>query len=82
MYDPVSPSTSQAIMKGLEELRKRESKTININLQIMDPVGDIVEDWSLAGQILSVNFGDLSWEKDEPVKIYLVFKPTDVKLNY
>jgi hypothetical protein len=82
MYDPVCPSTSQAIINGLSNLKKLDSYKLKILIQELGPVGDKVAEWELTGEISYIDFGSLNWESDEPVKITLDFKIEDCKLNY
>lgn len=82
MYDPISPSTSQALMDGIRELRKRDDKTIEVKIYILDPVGEKVEEWIIKGIVDNINFGVLDYKNDEPVSIDLYFKVINAILNY
>ena len=82
MYDPVCPSTSQAIMKGLGNLRTMDSPDITILIKELGPVVDKVAEWELIGEITYIDFGTLNWKSDEPVKITMGFKTNSCKLNY
>jgi len=82
MYDPVGPSTSQAIMNGLSNLKKLDSYKLEILIQELGPVGDKVAEWKLIGEITYIDFGTLNWKSYEPVKITMGFKIEDCKLNY
>ena len=78
MYDPVVPSAAQAVMEwirlGHESVTGRDGysdfykKDITIN--VLGPVGDIVEEWTLKGAwIQDATFGDLTFETGDPVEI-------------
>jgi hypothetical protein len=42
----------------------------DIVFNVLGPVGDKVEEWSLKGAYISeANFGDLSWAEEQPVEI-------------
>lgn len=82
MYDPIAPSTSQAIMEGIRELRKMDSYTLNITIQGMGPVGEVVEDWLVVGEIESIDFGTLDWKSTEPLTIALYLDVHHCILNF
>jgi len=78
LYDPVVPSAAQAVMEwirlGHESVTGRDGysdfykKDVSIN--VLGPVGDIVEEWTLKGAwIKSANFGDLSFDDATQVEI-------------
>jgi len=91
LYDPIVPSGAQAVMEWVrlhhESVTGRDGyaefykKDIIIN--VLGPVGDKVEEWILKGaQITAVEFGEMSWEKDEPASIALKIQPDFCILNY
>ena len=78
LYDPIVPSASQAVMDWVrqhhESVTGRQGysdfykKDITFNL--LGPVGDIVEEWTLKGAFIqSANFGDLDYGTSDPVEI-------------
>ena len=81
LYDPVVPSAAQAVMEwvrlahesvtgrdGYSDFYKRD-----ITIQVLGPVGDIVEEWTLKqAWIKSANFGTLDQTTGgDPVEIEL-----------
>jgi hypothetical protein len=82
MYDPITPSTSQSLMDGLRVLRTHDSQIIDVVIQIMDPVGTIVEEWKVTGEINSIDFGKLYWKSDEALMINVYFDVHYAVLNY
>ena len=91
LYDPIVPSGAQAVMEWVrlhhESVTGRDGyaefykKDIIIN--VLGPVGDKVEEWILKGaQITKVEFGEMSWEKDDPMQISLTIQPDYCILNY
>lgn len=82
MYDAISPSTSLAINEGLRNLRTKDDKTIKITIHSVGPVGDIVEEWVLNGEILLVDFGDLDWNIETNKVIKLEFDIHTAIHNY
>lgn len=78
LYDPIVPSGAQAVIEwvrlshesvtgrnGYADFYKKD-----IVFNVLGPVGDKVEEWSLKGAYISeANFGDLSWAEETPVEI-------------
>jgi len=91
LYDPISPSASQKVQEwirlcyevvsgraGYAQFYKKQ-----INLKMADPVGGIVEDWSIYGTwIQDVNYGDLDYSVSDPAEIALVLRFDYAVLNY
>jgi hypothetical protein len=78
LYDPIVPSASQAVMEWVRE--HHESVTgrqgysdfykKDITFNLLGPVGDIVEEWTLKGAFIqSANFGDMDYGTSDPVEI-------------
>ena len=73
LYDPITPSGSQAIMEwarmhhetitgraGYSDMYKR-----NFNIVILGPVGDVVGEWLVKGAFIkNAKFGDYDWTSD------------------
>ena len=74
LYDPITPSGAQAVMEWVrlshESVTGRDGyadfykKDVTIN--VLGPVGDKVEEWTLKGAFISgeTNFGSLDWGND------------------
>ena len=84
LYDPIVPSSAQAVMEWIrlshESVTGRDGysdfykKDCSIN--ILGPVGDIVEEWTLKGAwVQQANFGAIAVESNEPIE-------TTVTLRY
>ena len=80
LYDPIVPSASQAVMEWVrlshESVTGRDGYSDfykkDVTIQVLGPVGDIVEEWKLKGcWIKSANFGELSFESNDPAEITL-----------
>ena len=82
LYDPISPSTSASIMEGIKELRKRDSQNLTIGIEILSPVGDIVESWDIHGKINSIDFGVLDWKNGNPLNITIDFNVDYAQLKF
>ena len=87
MRDPIGPSTSQSLMnlvhKSLYEKKRLIKDKFDLKLEMIDPVGHVVEKWSLSGcQFKSIDFGDLSHQIDEPVVCTLIIELGEVILEY
>ena len=83
LYDAIVPSAAQAVMEWVrlshESVTGRDGysdfykKTVTI--QVLGPVGDIVEEWELKGTyIQDAQFGDLDFSSSDPVEITLTLK--------
>lgn len=91
LYDPVSPSGAQAVMEWVrlhhESVTGRDGYADfykkDIIFNSLGPVGDRVEEWILKGTLISsANFGQMSWDTDDPVSIEMVLQPDYCILNY
>ena len=80
LFDAIVPSGAQAVMEWVrlhkESVTGRDGysdfykKDVTIN--VLGPVGDKVEEWTLKGAwIKDANFGEMSWESNEPNDITL-----------
>ena len=83
LYDPIVPSAAQASMEWIrlshESVTGRDGYSDfykkDVNFQVLGPVGDIVEEWTLKGAFIQdANFGDLSFEDSAPVEISLTLR--------
>lgn len=80
LYDPVTPSAAQAVMEWVrlshESVTGRDGYADfykkDITLNMLGPVGDFVEEWTLKGAwITSADFGGTDWSSDAPSEISL-----------
>ena len=83
MYDPVVPSAAQAVMEWVrlahESVTGRDGYSDfykkDVDIQILGPVGDIVEQWKLKGTwIQAANFNDMDFASSDPVEISLTLR--------
>jgi hypothetical protein len=83
LYDPVVPSASQAVMEWIrlshESVTGRDGYADfykkDITFQVLGPVGDVVEEWKLKGAFIQqANFGELSFDSNDPVDIALTLR--------
>ena len=83
LFDPITPSGAQAVMEWVrlhhESVTGRDGyadfykKDVTFNL--LDPVGAVIEEWELKGTyIQSANFGELSFDSNDPVEITLTLR--------
>jgi len=82
-YQPVVPSGAQAVMEwvrlayesvtgraGYSDFYKKD-----VTLQLVGPVGDIVQQWKLVGAFVkNANFQDVDWSSSEPLTITAVVR--------
>lgn len=80
LYDPIVPSGAQAVMEWVrlshEAVTGREGYSDfykkDITFNMIGPVGDKVEEWTLKGAfILTTTMGDMSWSDTTPMEIQL-----------
>ena len=47
----------------------------DVTFNMLGPVGDIVEEWTLKGAyVQTANFGEMSWESNEPADIQVTIQ--------
>jgi hypothetical protein len=80
LYDPIVPSGAQSVMEwvrlGHESLTGRRGYADfykkDITFYMLGPVGDKIEQWTIKGAFInSANFGDLSFDSNEPATVEL-----------
>ena len=83
LYDPIVPSAAQSVMDWVrlshESVTGRDGYSDfykkDCNIQLLGPVGDIVEEWTLKGAwITSANFGALAFETQDPADITVTLR--------
>lgn len=91
LHDPIAPSGAQQVMEwirthyesvsgraGYADFYKRDCQ-----LKMLDPVGTVVELWDIKGAFLTnANFGDLSYDGEEPADISLTLRFDNCVLQY
>jgi len=97
LRDPIFPSTSKILIKGLESIKERKKyrkeisrlehkslinpEFIYIEIEMLDPTGVVVEKWNIKGKIKKVNFGVLDYTDDGLSHIELIFKVKSATLS-
>ena len=80
LYDPIVPSGAQSVMEwvrlGHESITGRRGYADfykkDITFYMLGPVSDKIEQWTIKGAFIqSANFGDLSFDSNEPATIEL-----------
>ena len=91
LYDPIVPSAAQGVMDwvrlGHESITGRrgyaEFYKKDLNFYMLGPVGDKIEQWTLKGAFIqAANFGDLSFDSNEPAQIELTLSYDYAILEY
>tara|TARA_B100000963_G_scaffold348127_1_gene355260 strand:+ start:751 stop:1239 length:489 start_codon:yes stop_codon:yes gene_type:complete len=91
LHDPIAPSGAQQVMEwirthyesvsgraGYADFYKRDCQ-----LKMLDPVGTVVELWDIKGAFLTnANFGDLSYDAEDPADISLTLRFDNCVLQY
>jgi len=82
--DPIGPSASQALMEWVrlhsESVTGRQGYAAgykkNVDLEMLDPTGVVVEKWRLEGTFLSdVNFNNLDYSSSDLADITATLRP-------
>jgi len=83
LYDPIVPSGAQQVMEwvrlGHESITGRRGYADfykkDIDFYMLGPVGDKIEQWKLKGAFIeSAEFGDLSFDSNDPAEITLTLQ--------
>ena len=91
LYDPIVPSAAQGVMDwvrlGHESITGRRGYADfykkDLNFYMLGPVGDKIEQWTLKGAFIqAANFGDLSFDSNEPAQIELTLSYDYAILEY
>ena len=91
LYDPIVPSGAQAVMEWVrlhkESVTGRDGYSDfykkDVTFNVLGPVGDKVEEWTLKGAFISeANFNDLSWSDEGIAEIALTLKYDYAILQY
>lgn len=91
LHDPIAPSGAQQVMEwirthyesvsgraGYADFYKRDCQ-----IKMLDPVGTVVELWDVKGAFLTnANFGDLSYDAEDPADITLTIRFDNCVLQY
>jgi len=79
LRDPIGESTSKIILDGLAKI-KNSNYEINLELEMLDPTGVVIEKWNVNGIIAKVNFGELDYIMDESVDITMTLNVISASL--
>ena len=80
LFDPIVPSGAQSVMEWVrlshESITGRDGYADfykkDLDFYMLGPVGDKIEQWKLKGAFISqANFGDVSFDSNEPATIEL-----------
>jgi hypothetical protein len=80
LFDPIVPSGAQSVMEWIrlshESITGRDGYADfykkDLDFYMLGPVGDKIEQWKIKGAFISqANFGDVSFDSNEPATIEL-----------
>jgi len=80
LYDPICPSTSQAMHYLLDH--NDNNKPMKVVIDILDPIGEIIEKKEIIGYIQMIDFGALNYSINEPRIISIYLNVESVKLDF
>jgi hypothetical protein len=81
--DPIGPSMAERMHELF--LRVGSSYTnreFEYRIQLLGPVGDLVEEWVIRGFVSRIDFGELDYSSDELMDIKLTIRPTSCILLF
>lgn len=77
-YEPIGESLSSILL----ELFENDVK-VDFTLEMLDPTGVSIESWLVEGcQIVSLDYGELGYGKDELSNITAKFRPKSIKIKH
>ena len=91
LYDPVVPSAAQLVMEWVrlshESITGRDGYADfykkDLDFYMLGPVGDKIEQWKIKGAFIQqANFGDVSFDSNEPATIELTLSYDYAILEY
>lgn len=75
LIDPIYPSTTQALMKFVEN-----QKPFKLKIDILDPLTESIGKWILKGCLIqTIDFSTLDYQSNEPTQIYITVSYNEVK---
>jgi len=80
LYDPISPSMSQNIYQLIDSNLITQPMTFLI--QMLDPTGVVVSEWSIWGMVSSIDYGVLDYGDDSPSEIKITISVSNAVLNF
>lgn len=80
--DLINPSTTNKIHEMIRELRSRDDVSFKFEVDVLGPVGDVVNNWKVHCVLSKVDFGVYDWNVVEHRKIKMTVKPISVILNF
>ena len=91
LKDPIGPSTAQRCNDVVRALMG--SRLVNdgfnnpqglttITIEMLDPVGIVIERWLITGMLYEIRYGSLSYDNDNPIMIYLTFGQINAQLEF
>ena len=80
--DPIEPSTTKCLFDLIKDFKGKKGKPLfKFNIQSLDPVGTVVEEWEIGvKKVLGVDFGYSCYEDGEVQSITMALRPCRCKL--
>ena len=83
LRDPIGPSMTERIHELFLRVGSAyTNREFEYRIQMLGPVGDLVEEWFINGFVTQIDFGQLDYSSDEMMGIKLTIKPTSCVLNF
>ncbi len=76
--DIISPSTSGKMYKLIDEIGKNYK--LNFSIKVLSPAGETIDIWVIeSDEIISIDFGNLTYSDSDIKLISLTVKPSDCR---
>lgn len=83
LRDPIGPSMAERIHElFLRVGSPYTDREFEYRIQLLGPVGDLVEEWIIRGFVSQIDFGVLDYSSDELMDIKVTIKPTSCILHF
>ena len=80
LYDPIQPSVSQNIFQLINS--DLITHPLTFLMQMLDPTGVVVSEWSIWGRVASIDYGELDYSDGSLSEIKLTISVNDAILNF
>jgi hypothetical protein len=80
LCDPINPPISQNIFQLIDSDLITQPMTFLI--QMLDPTGVTVSEWSIWGRVSSIDYGMLNYDDDSTTEIKMTISVSNAILNF
>lgn len=80
LFDAIGDSSSQRIFELINS--PQIENPMVVKLEMLDPTGVVVSDWSIWGRISSIDFGSVDYTSDDLMEIKITMSVSNAILNF